>query len=334
MLYLSFYSIGQAQFTSPEERPSSDSLYLIQFIALKDTTHSFEELTEIGKVVMEYLPVRKVARYSIGHFTSQQSADRALKDLILFGYEDAFIRKILGPHLLPSDFISGVSNDKEAETEVDSSADKQNNSELLDYLKELEISSKEEDSQNEIEKTDDSIAGSIPSDANSVKFSLLYTGKSLGVLGNTRFQSEHELATEYAIEKEVLFKLVSHACWRSKGLTIFLPSDEPDGHELDLILQERKNWEVIESYPALKTNNVVMFRDPDRLDFDMLGIVLKNERTKRTFPEMKEINVRLYRTVIEEDKECFIVEEENAIWPAQQHHWAIGEINRLDYGKN
>src|SRR5512139_1066949 len=64
------------------------------------------------------------------------------------------------------------------------------------------------------------------------RVSLVYTGRSLGALGVLRAQDEHELLTEQALAEGLEFKLVSHAAWRAPGVTVFLPSTEPEGDEL------------------------------------------------------------------------------------------------------
>ncbi len=45
------------------------------------------------------------------------------------------------------------------------------------------------------------------------------------------------------------------------------------------------------------------------------------------------IKVEMKRALIEEDTECFIVEEPGALWPQNQKQWSAGEINRVDFGK-
>src|SRR5512135_948667 len=75
--------------------------------------------------------------------------------------------------------------------------------------------------------------------AGDLRVSLVYTGRSLGALGVLRAQEEHELITEQANAEQLPFKLVSHACWRAPGITIFLPTDEPEGDELPALLAAR-----------------------------------------------------------------------------------------------
>ena len=289
------------------ENTSRDSVYLIQFIALKDCDRTFDEISNIGEVIKEYFPGRDICRYSLGYFGSISFAEQALSEVREVGFGDAFIRKTVPEILSPIEVIGAqppLVREEEMpspEPEVIGTSERPAD----------EISKSTSISSTQTYESMDDGSVEVDDESNEVKkISLLYTGKSLGVLGNTRFQKEHELVTEYAIEKDVKFKLVSHACWRTKGLTIFLPSDEPEGGEFQEIINSRQSWEVLESYPALRTNNVLMFRDPDRVDFDMLNVVLQNERTYRAFPEIEKVNIRIYRTVIDEDKECLIIEEE------------------------
>ena len=303
----------------------ADSIFVIQFIALRDTNQTFSELEFIGDVIKEYLPERNICRYNLGNFTNRGVANAALELVRLSGYRDAFIRKKKLQFVFPSELIS-----EQQPLEIDSSLQM---SEEVTTIKRGDFQSSQTQQPLGSELDDRTLDSSGNGAKQIASFSILYTGKSLGILGKTRFQNEHELVTEHAIRNEIKFKLVSHACWRSKGLTVFLPSDEPEGHELDLILKERKNWETLEAYPAIRTNNVVLFRDPDRIEIDMLDIVLQHEQVKRAYPEIEKIQVRIYRTVIDEDKECFIVEEPGAVWPQNQKHWTLGEVNRVDFGK-
>lgn len=306
-----------------------DSVYLIQFVALKDCARSFDEFNYLGEVIKEYFPSRDICRYSLGYFGNIFVAETALSRIRDEGFGDAFIRKTVPDILSPLEVI-GAQPPLTRKEEIVSPEDLVSTTER--NKKDTGVSEKQIPEDSQLSSPDEEI---LPAEkeVKEKKITLLYTGKSLGVLGNTRSQKEHELVTEYAIENDVKFKLVSHACWRTKGLTIFLPSDEPEGDEFQEIINSRQSWEVLESYPALRTNNVLMFRDPDRTDFDMLSVVLKNEHTYRAFPEIEKVYVRIYRTVIDEDKECLIIEEEGAKWPTKEEHWSIGEINRVDFGK-
>ena len=167
----------------------------------------------------------------------------------------------------------------------------------------------------------------------SDKVTFLYTGKSLGVLGNTRFQKEHELLTEQAIKSSIEFKLVSHACWRGKGVTIFLPSDEPEGGELELILAKRDQWEYQGHLEAIRSENVVLYQDPERDQSDMLDMILRNENASKEFPDLEMSYVEVYKTQILDDMKVLIVQEPEMVWPSHIDHWEIGEINRVDFGK-
>ena len=298
----------------------SDSLYIIQFFASRDTNRSFRALTPFGEIIKEIIPEKGVCRYNIGYFDTQEEASLALDLVRQFGYTDAFIRKTITRLLLPEELIplQQTLPDSVVTTTPDTLMTEVLVDEgLKDWIAGVETPPVTQESP-------------MPSSA----MSIVYTGKSLGLLGNTRFQNEHELVTEYAIENEIEFKLVSHACWRTLGLTIFLPSDEPLGHELDLILDQRNEWEVLESYPALRTKNVILFEDLDRTEYDMLNLVMNNKRTLQDYPEIERVQIRLYRTYIEEDdKECLIIEEVGAKWPNNREHWDLGEINRVDFGK-
>jgi hypothetical protein len=321
MLFCLSWQTSAQEITNDIEGNPRDSAFLVQFIALSDTARNFPELTFYGELVKEYLPDRGFSRFSIGYFSSRLEAEATLQLIRFEGYPDAFIRALPNyPALLVELFDEQEPVRPIGEPEIPST-------ETVEIRDDLE-------QQPTIPPVVDSEAEESPDSASTEqKMTILYTGKSLGLLGNTRFQSEHELLTKFALENDIEFKLVSHACWRSKGITIFLPSDEPEGPELDQILDKQANWEVLESYPALRTNNVVMFRGPDRDEVDMLDIILSSEKTPRAYPEIERIEIRIYRTIIDEDKECLIVEEEDAIWPSNRAHWNIGEINRVDYGK-
>ncbi|MDX1666872.1 MAG: hypothetical protein R3350_06575, partial [Saprospiraceae bacterium] len=164
--------------------------------------------------------------------------------------------------------------------------------------------------------------------------SLIYTGKSLGVLGNTRFQQEHDLLAQRAIEDSLDLKLVSHLCWRAKGITIFLPSDEPEADELARILARQGEWEYRGRFPALRTDHVLIFQDPDELEIDMIQILLEHKSTARNFPDLQHSSVQLFETEILGDMDAMIVVEDGAEWPVHIDHWTEGEINRVDFGKD
>ncbi|MGB4841102.1 MAG: 5'-nucleotidase C-terminal domain-containing protein [Saprospiraceae bacterium] len=297
------------------DNTSGDSVFTIQFIALSDSTNSFEPLRTLGKVIREFIPERGIYRYSLGYFDNRLHANSVLIALRSAGFKDAFVRKNIVVPSLPVEFMS-----------TDSIISKE-----PEKIPEAEISDTIKFMGDQPITVHDSM--SAQSEKENVRINFLYTGKSFGVLGNTRFQSEHEMTTEYAVEKDIKFKLVSHACWRAKGLTVFLPSDEPNGDELDLILNERSHWEVLESIEALVTHNVLMFQDPDRTGHDMLRIILNNPKLAVNFPEIKQVKIKLYRAHIHDKIECLIVEEADAEWPSDEAYWSIGEVNRVDFGK-
>ncbi|MEE9371785.1 MAG: hypothetical protein V3V00_01905 [Saprospiraceae bacterium] len=311
-----------------------DSIHYVQFIALKDTTLSFGGLRLLGNVQKEYVRSSKICRYALGFYTDESDAEHVMNQLKVMGYKDAFIKKkALSPRLkkLPKSNTVYIDGDKSVSVNRNEQSSVETGQNIAkDVLK--------KDDKNEL------IVNNSPEtylkyttekvvDSTVIDFSMLYTGKSYGTLGYTRFQEEHELATEYAIKKDVEFKLVSHACWRGLGITVFMPSDEPKGDELPIILEKKDQWKLIGSHPALKTKNVILFRDPERQNFDMLNIIMSNNKTLRKFPEIRQVNVDIYKTTIGEDKECIIVQEKNAVWPEHVELWLIGEINRLDFGK-
>lgn len=162
--------------------------------------------------------------------------------------------------------------------------------------------------------------------------SILYTGRSLGALGVLRSQEEHELLTEQANTDIMGFKLVSHACWRAPGLTVFLPSDEPRGNELVRILAQKDSVPKIHT-KAFTTANVLLVQDPKRRQVDMLDMITRNPRQKLDFPDLKEIAVTVYHLTIRDGDEVFIVEEDHAQWPAHPGLWTMGEVNRIDIGE-
>ncbi len=297
----------------------ADSAFTIQFIALTDSSNSFEQLKPLGKILREFIPEKGLYRYNLGYYVNRLQAESVLLTVRTMSFKDAFVRKNLAVPSLPSEFIN-TANEK-PEEKVDSTKAKKPET--------ITISPKETG----IIRDSSLIKPSELPVAKKIRVNMLYTGKSFGVLGNTRFQSEHELVTEHAVANKIKFKLVSHACWRAKGLTVFLPSDEPEGGELDLILNERNKWEVLGPIEAQETHNVLMFQDPDRTEIDMLRIILNNPKLAFKFPEIKQVKIKLYRTFINNNIECLIVEESDAEWPSDRAFWTIGEINRVDFGK-
>ena len=166
------------------------------------------------------------------------------------------------------------------------------------------------------------------------RVSIIYTGKSLGALGKFRFQDEHELLTEQAIIEGNSIKLVSHACWRAPGLTAFFPSDEPEGNELPSILDSLPYAQIVQNVPALISKNVLMVQDPKKPDKDLFAMLFRNPRQAIEYPDLKLIKINIYRLPNIGGKSAIIIEEPNAIWPQHHSQWQIGEMNRIDIGKN
>ena len=225
------YALMSQESLINREGLSLDTSYIIQFIALKDANHSFDELTYLGTINSEYVPDRNLYRFSLGVFDSKIIADDRLSRLKKLGYKDAFIKMILSQSTVIHE-IEQVPITPIVVTQQD-----------------IPLTTPQ------IQVVDSMIltpALTLPSEGLDHYSNVLfyYTGKSFGVLGNMRSQREHELATEYAIDNQIKFKLVSHACWRAKGLTIFLPSDEPVGDELEAILKAKNEWEILEDIPV------------------------------------------------------------------------------------
>jgi hypothetical protein len=172
---------------------------------------------------------------------------------------------------------------------------------------------------------------STPPLKDSLAVSLIYTGQSLGALGVLHSQDEHELVTEQANMEHLPFKLVSHACWRAHGLVIFLPSTEPKGNELSMILAKKDSAEKLTHQRALMTQNVLLVQDPYRQSPDMLNLLKRNPRSTVDFPELSETEVSIYVLTIK-DEQAFIIESADASWPATENLWTKGEVNRIDMG--
>ena len=73
----------------------------------------------------------------------------------------------------------------------------------------------------------------------TVRVSIVYTGRTFGALGVRQAQSEHELLTQQANTEGKTFKLVSHMSWRAPGVAIVLTGQEPQGDELAFVLEHR-----------------------------------------------------------------------------------------------
>lgn len=164
--------------------------------------------------------------------------------------------------------------------------------------------------------------------------SLIYTGRSLGALGALRSQDEHELLTEQANREGRAFKLVSHACWRAAGLSIFLPSDEPDGDELPRLLDLRQRAEKIGDVATLLSGTAVLVQDPDRPAEarDLLAMMLENPRARSDFPDLRAGRASVYRANLTKKKVAYFIEEEGATFTTEPTAWDKGEMNRIDVG--
>jgi len=166
-----------------------------------------------------------------------------------------------------------------------------------------------------------------------LRVSLVYTGRSLGALGVLRAQDEHELITEQANAEHLSFKLVSHACWRAPGITIFLPTDEPEGDELPALLAARPTAERIDSVMALRSNNVLLVQDPRRPDPDLLALLNRNPRRASSFPDLVPTRVTMYRLRAPRGERALVVQEAGAVWPEDPSVWTLGEMNRINIGE-
>lgn len=177
--------------------------------------------------------------------------------------------------------------------------------------------------------TSDAIAQARP---DSLRVSVIYTGRSLGALGVRRAQDEHELLTEQAITEGLSFKLVSHLAWRAPGIVIFLPGQEPQGTELPAIIAERAKAERLDTLRALVSANVMLLQDPWRRSPDLMAMVERNPRRSTDFPDLVETRVTVSRLRTADDKRAYIVEQAGATWPSNPGAWTTGEMNRVDVG--
>lgn len=344
------------------EKIPPDSSYIIQFIELTDSAYSFQALQPLGNILIESIPSKGLYRYNLGYYANLSQAELVLRAVRLKGFNEAFIKKNIQIASPPTEIIGNITDNK---NNIDDTNKEKNPSNIPSTqktttptsnkaavadttksrvakpgqgTKNTRTSKKSPPSKTSSglpagQKTADSVIVAKPNEKN-VRFNMLFTGKSFGVLGNTRFQSEHEMATEFAVKNQMKFKLVSHACWRAQGVTVFLPSDEPDGSELDLILKERSKWEELGLVQAYETHNVLLFQILDNYEIDMMHIVLNSKKIPHDYPEIKKVPIKVYRTLIKNDVECLIVEEANASWPEERSHWAMGEVNRVDIGKS
>ncbi len=166
----------------------------------------------------------------------------------------------------------------------------------------------------------------------TTRVSILYTGKSLGALGVLRAQAEHELLTEQANARGTRFRLVSHPAWRMPGFAAFQTSEAPRGDELPQILAARDTIELVDSVPALHSENVLIVQDPWRDGPDLLQWIEDNPRTSTEFPDLHRTVVRMRRMRTSRDDRVMIVEEYGAEWISDTNHWHMGEMNRVDVG--
>lgn len=161
---------------------------------------------------------------------------------------------------------------------------------------------------------------------------LIYTGRSLGSLGDFRSQDEHELLTEAANSQHMTFKLVSHASWRAPGTSIFMPSDEPEGDELPSLIKLRAGAEFLGVVPALRSGTALLVQDPATHGPDLLGMMVANARAAADFPDLGNVSVAVYRAPLTRKKMAYFVEEEGAIFPQDAAMFEHGEMNRIDVG--
>jgi hypothetical protein len=166
--------------------------------------------------------------------------------------------------------------------------------------------------------------------ADTIRVSLIYTGRTFGALGVRRAQSEHELLTEQANREKSAFKLASHMAWRAPGLVILLPGQEPAGDELSWILAHRSEAERLSHVAALSSANALLFQDPWRPSPDLLGMIERNPRRASDFPDLVKTTISVSRLRTPSDQRVFIVEQEGAVWPSESSDWSIGEMNRVD----
>ena len=111
-----------------------------------------------------------------------------------------------------------------------------------------------------------------------------------------RAQDEHELLTEQANVEGLPFTLVSHPCWRAPGITIFLPTNDPEGDELPALLAARAGAERTDGVPALRSNNVLLFQDPARAPRpDLMAVLRRNPRSVTFFPDLVDTRVSVSR---------------------------------------
>ena len=166
------------------------------------------------------------------------------------------------------------------------------------------------------------------------KISIVYSGRSMGALGHTRSQEEHELLTRQAAQEGQAFKLVSHAAWRAPGVVIFLPSHEPSGQELRQVISLRHTAERLENVRALGSSAVLMVQDPWRTGPDLIDMLMRNPRHSADFPDLVPTTVVMSRLRLENGDRAMILEQSGAVWPTDSAAWLVGEMNRIDIGES
>lgn len=164
------------------------------------------------------------------------------------------------------------------------------------------------------------------------RVSVLYTGRSLGALGTSRSQDEHDLLTEQAVAEGKTFRLVSHAAWRAPGVVVFLPSHEPSGHELSDVIRRRKEAERLDTVRALVSSSVLLVQDPWRPGPDLYDMMGRNPRWRMSFPDLVPTWVSISRLRNSNGERIMIVEQPGAVWPSDTTAWTVGEMNRIDIG--
>jgi hypothetical protein len=166
----------------------------------------------------------------------------------------------------------------------------------------------------------------------TARVTVVYTGRSLGALGERRAQDEHELLTEEAASEGLPVRLVSHMAWRAPGVVIFFSGEEPNGDELPWILAHRAEAEAQDGVRALVSANALLVQDPWRPQPSLLDLLDRNPRRARDFPDLVPTRVRVSRLRTPDDHRVFIVELPGATWLTDPGTWTIGEMNRVDVG--
>ena len=166
--------------------------------------------------------------------------------------------------------------------------------------------------------------------SDTLRVSIVYTGRSLGALGVRRSQDEHELLTEQANTEGHPFKLVSHMAWRAPGIVVLFPGQEPQGTELPYVLAEHAKAERLDTVRALISANVMLLQDPWRPSPDLIAMLERNPRLVTDFPDLVETRVTVSRLRTPDDQRVIMVEQLGAVWPLDPAEWMTGEMNRVD----